>query len=200
MEPKLRRLSLVEEPAPAAAQGTLALSEHSDDDLMLLSRGGVSGAFDVLIARHRERVLRLAYRYVGQSALAADVAQNTFVALFRSLPHYRAHGKFTSFLYRLLLNQCRMAKRSARAETRALDTARAFQELDASETLLRERQRDVEAAVATLSGKLREVVLLRFGADLNYQEIAETLDLPIGTVKRRVFDAMAKLRETLEAE
>ncbi len=200
MEPNLRRLALVSDAAQAPPEGDIALSERSDDDLMLLSRAGAAGAFDVLIARHRERVLRLAYRYVGQAALAADVAQNTFVALFRALPHYKAHGKFTSYLYRLLLNQCRMAKRSARAESKAMGVVAAVQELDASETLMRERQRDVEAALGTLSVKLREVVLLRFGADLNYQEIAETLDLPIGTVKRRVFDAMAKLRETLEAE
>ena len=64
--------------------------------------------------------------------------------------------------------------------------------------LQRERQRDLERAVAGLSTKLRDVVVLRFCAELNYDEIAETLDIPMGTVKRRLFDAMAKLREELE--
>jgi RNA polymerase sigma-70 factor (ECF subfamily) len=200
MEPPIRRLNLVAPPAPSPGDGDVALAQRSDDDLMLLARGGVTGAFDMLIERHRGRMLRLAYRYVGDSALAADVGQNTFVALFRALPHYRAHGKFTSFLYRLLLNQCRMARRSARAEVRALDTVSSMQALDASETLLRERRKDVEAAVENLSSKLRDVVLLRYGGELSYQEIAETLDIPLGTAKRRAFVAMAKLRDALEAE
>lgn len=190
------KLSLVR--SGAEPPSGVGLTERSDDDLMLLARGGVDGAFDALIRRHQARVLRLALRYLGERALAADVAQNTFVAMFRSLPEYRANGKFKSYLFRVLLNQCRMSRRSARSESRALDAATLSQSLDPAEVLLRERRRDVEAALAGLSDKLRDVVLLRFGGELAYEEIAETLGIPLGTVKRRLFDAMAKLRETLE--
>jgi RNA polymerase sigma-70 factor (ECF subfamily) len=63
---------------------------------------------------------------------------------------------------------------------------------------LRERFRDVQVALGGLSEKLRAVVLLRYSADLGYDEIADTLEIPVGTVKRRLFDAMTKLREAVE--
>ena len=174
-----------------------AADDQSDDDLMLLARGGVAGALDALIERHQARVLRLAGRYVGDVVLAADVAQNTFVALFRSAPQYQARGKFKAYLYRLLLNQCRMARRSVRSHVRVLTDLRESG-LSPEHVLQRERQRDLERAVAGLSTKLRDVVVLRFCAELGYEDIAETLDIPTGTVKRRLFDAMAKLRDALE--
>jgi RNA polymerase sigma-70 factor (ECF subfamily) len=64
--------------------------------------------------------------------------------------------------------------------------------------LARERQRDVDAAVARLRDKLRDVVLLRYSAGLSYEQIAVTLEIPTGTVKRRLFDAMERLRQSLE--
>ena len=177
-------------------EASAAHGHPSDDDLMLLARGGVVGALDTLIERYQARVLRLAGRYVGDAVLAADVAQNTFVALFRSASQYRACGKFKAYLYRLLLNQCRMARRSLRSQVRALTDLQESR-LSPEHVLQRERQRDLERAVAGLSGKLRDVVVLRFCAELSYDEIAETLEIPTGTVKRRLFDAMAKLRDEL---
>jgi RNA polymerase sigma-70 factor (ECF subfamily) len=176
----------------------MALADSSDDDLMLMARGGMEGAFDALIRRHQALVLRLASRYVGNSALAADLAQNTFVKIYRDLPRYQAHGKFTAYLYGVLLNQCRTSWRSTKMELRALDVLTAGSTLLPAEVLLREQRRDVEAALGTLSRKLREVVLLRFGADLTYQEIGEILAIPVGTAKRRMFVALAKLRDKLE--
>jgi RNA polymerase sigma-70 factor, ECF subfamily len=180
------------------SEGSAFHADGSDDDLMLLARGGAEGAFNALIQRHQARVLRLAFRYLGDAALTADVAQNTFVALFRALPKYRAHGKFTAYLYRLLLNQCRMARRSVRSHVRALVDMKVCG-LSPEYVLQRERHREVEQALAELSAKLRDVVVLRFSAELSYDEIADTLDIPTGTVKRRLFDAMAKLRDKLEA-
>lgn len=169
----------------------------SDDELMSLAADGFERAFDALVRRHQARVLRLAYRYLGDSALAADVAQNTFVVLFRSTAEYRPNGRFCSYLYRLLLNQCRTARRSKMNRLRVLIEMRDSR-LTPECTMPRERPRDLEAALGELSEKLREVVILRFCAEQSYEEIAETLDLPVGTVKRRVFDAMAKLRARLE--
>lgn len=185
--------------APAERAPRLeGLALRSDDELMLLARGGRDDAFDTLIRRHQRPVLRVALRYLGETALSADVAQNTFVALLRALPDYRANGQFKAFLYRILLNQCRMARRSERSLQRVLDQASNVMEQEAHEVLLREQRRDVERALLRLSDKLREVVVLRFGADFNYDEIGETLGIPTGTVKRRLFSAKAKLREMLE--
>ena len=192
-----RPLSLV--PKPQATDAPVGLECRSDDELMLLARGGSDAAFTTLIRRHQARTLRMAVRYLGRDALAADVAQDTFVEIFRALPSYRAHGKFSSYLYRVLLNRCHMTWRSSRAERRALEYAcEETTEIPELELLLRERRRDLRVALGELSEKLRSVVLLRYSAGLSYDEIAETLEIPIGTVKRRLFDAMTKLRESLE--
>jgi RNA polymerase sigma-70 factor (ECF subfamily) len=190
-----RRLSLVVKPADTEPQ---ALEERSDDELMLFARGGHEAAFSVLIRRHQARTLRLALRYLGREALAADVTQDAFVEIFRALPAYQAHGKFRAYLYRVLLNRCHMAVRAARAEQRALEVIEQdASEIDESELLLRERFRDVQVALGGLSEKLRSVVLLRHSAGLSYDEIADTLDIPVGTVKRRLFDAVTKLRDAV---
>jgi RNA polymerase sigma-70 factor (ECF subfamily) len=191
-----RRLSLVGKPVQSEPR---ALEERSDDDLMLFARGGHEAAFATLIRRHQTRTLRLALRYLGRDALAADVTQDTFVEIFRALPQYQAHGKFRAYLYRVLLNRCHMAARSARAEQRALEVVgENGSEIDETELLLRERFRDVQVALGGLSEKLRSVVLLRYSAGLGYDEIAETLEIPVGTVKRRLFDAVTKLRKAVE--
>jgi RNA polymerase sigma-70 factor (ECF subfamily) len=182
----------------ARAEREVALADRSDDELMLLARGGAHEAFDALVRRHQARTLRVAFRCLGETSLAADAAQNAFVALYRGLDQYRAGGKFTAYLYRILLNQCRMARRSAATESRALVALSNDGELNTNPARLHEQRPDVEVALRELSPKLRDVVLLRFGADLGHDEIAETLAIPVGTAKRRLFEAMAKLRKTLE--
>lgn len=191
--------------APAAATPAadeLPLTERSDDDLMLLARGGVAAAFDTLVRRHQRSVLRIAAKYMGSTAAATDVAQNSFLQLYRALPEYRPHGKFSSYLYRLVLNQCRASHRAdARRDRRLRELAAAPEEIhgqSADSVLARERRREVESALATLSDKLREVVVLRFASELSYEEISDVLDIPVGTVKSRLFAGLDKLRQHLE--
>jgi RNA polymerase sigma-70 factor (ECF subfamily) len=187
---------------PVAA-GEIPLAERSDDDLMLLARGGVAAAFDALVRRHQRAVLRIAAKYMGSTTAATDVAQNSFLQLYRALPDYRAHGKFSSYLYRVVLNQCRASHRAdARRDQRLRELAAVapeeIHEQSADSVLARERRREVETALATLSDKLREVVVLRFASELSYEEISEVLDIPVGTVKSRLFAGLDKLRQHLE--
>ncbi len=186
-----------------AAAGEMPLTERSDDDLMLLARGRVAAAFDALVRRHQRTVLRIAAKYMGSTAAATDVAQNSFLQLYRALPDYRAHGKFSSYLYRLVLNQCRASHRAdARRDQRLRELAAVAPEeihgQSADSVLARERRREVEGALATLSDKLREVVVLRFASELSYEEISDVLDIPVGTVKSRLFAGLEKLRQHLE--
>jgi len=175
---------------------------RSDDDLMLLARANVPAAFSALVARHQRRALRVAGRQLGPGAItAADVVQNTFIDIYRALPRYQPRGRFGSYLFRILLNQCRIAQRAARIEARhrqRTDTALAVAPPHESAVLARERERDTEAALARLGAKLRDVVVLRYTGELSYDEIAATLEIPTGTVKRRLFDAMKKLRTLME--
>jgi RNA polymerase sigma-70 factor (ECF subfamily) len=181
----------------------LPLSARSDDDLMLIARGGKDTAFDTLVRRYQKRVLAVAGRLLGQrAALAPDAAQNTFLAIYRARSSYQPRGKFAAYLYRVLLNQCRMTHRNAHVEESALQGVdRALPEVGApadAAVLARERRREVELALGRLSPKLREVVVLRYSGELAYDEIAESLGVPLGTVKRRLFDAMDRLRQSLE--
>jgi RNA polymerase sigma-70 factor (ECF subfamily) len=170
---------------------------------MLLACGGHRAAFDELVRRHRRRLLGVAMRYVKSPGLARDVTQNAFLDVYRAAHRYEARGSFTSFLYRALLNQCRMARRAAGAEERLRAAAAAIAlrdpdpETAEEQILARERERRVQAALDRLSEKLRAIVVLRYSGDLSYQEIADVLDLPLGTVKRRLFDALEKLRALL---
>jgi RNA polymerase sigma-70 factor, ECF subfamily len=198
--PKIRAVA-----ADANASAAQPLCERDDDELMLLARGGLKEAFDELVRRHQARALRIAARYLGGAPLllAQDVTQNAFISVYQALPHYQPRGQFSAYLHRTLLNQCRMAQRRARVESHALEqeqVASATQDCPTSEMeiLSREMHQHLEAAVGRLGHKLREVVVLRFGAGLRYDEIAETLGIPLGTVKRRLFDALGTLHRAME--
>ena len=186
MNAPARRVTLaVDSPVPDAL-----LNAQSDDALMVLTRD-VRGPFDILVRRHQARVLRIAMRYLSDASLAQDVAQCAFLELYRGRHQYEARGKFTSYLWRVVINQCRMAARSTRrgAGSRYDVFSERFEPF-----LACENGRDLQRALSRLSEKLRVVVVLRYGADLDLAEIAEVLSVPLGTVKRRLFDAMAQLR------
>jgi RNA polymerase sigma-70 factor (ECF subfamily) len=167
---------------------------------MLLARGGVEDAFNVLVRRHQARVLRVTSRLLGSSSIAPDVAQDAFIEIYRALGRYKPQGRFWAYLYRVVLSRCRLAGRKARRARRREAEAAPLSAVHSgeAEVLARERQRELEAALVRLSEKLRVVVVLRHAAGLSYDEIADTLGVPVGTVKRRLFDAMEKLRCMLE--
>ncbi len=181
-----------------------ALEERNDDELMLLCRGGRREAFEVLVRRHQRKVLRIAAKHIGSIERAQDIAQTTFVEIYRYVPRYQAQGKFEHLLSRILLNQCRMAHRKERSADRAQAVLETMPEPEAAlpddQLLARERRRTVEVAVGKLSEKLRDVVVLRFSGGSSYQAISEELDVPVGTVKSRLAAGMDKLRELLGEE
>ena len=200
MSVKILAFSAESRPAAAAA----GAAGRDDDDWMLLARSGRAGAFDELVKRHQATVLAVAYRYLGQRDAANDVAQNTFVELYRRMADYRPQGRFRAYLHRILLNQCRMAVRSRGIRRRFQERLEREDEdgaaLPDEEILRRERQRQVERALLKLSEKLRAVVVLHFSGELSHADIAEALDIKVGTVKSRLSAALVVLREELEAQ
>src|SRR5688572_31952924 len=114
--PKLVLVSAPDSPC----EGESGFSASSDDELMVLARGGLATAFDALVRRHQARALRVASRLLGSSAVAPDVVQNAFIEVYRALSRYQARGHFSAYFYRILLNQCRMLQRSQRPKSRAL--------------------------------------------------------------------------------
>jgi RNA polymerase sigma-70 factor (ECF subfamily) len=180
-----------------------SLRERSDDDLVLLARGHVSEAFDELVVRHQRALLRAADRYMGDPAAAADVVQNSLLELFNSLERYRPAGRFRAYLHRILLNQCRIAWRS---RGRRHKREASFPPPDEPSrqphdvVLESERQKELSWALARVATLYREPIVLRYGSELSYQEIADILELPVGTVKSRIFVGLEKLRRLLEED
>jgi RNA polymerase sigma-70 factor, ECF subfamily len=177
------------------------LERRDDDELMLLTRGGVQAAFETLVTRHQTMVVGLAAKYLQDAVLAEDVAQNAFVDLYRFVPRYLAAGRLRALLCRMTLSRCAMARRSLgyaqRARADLMARPAPDPDLPDDAVLQRERRREIERALATLSDKLRSVVILRLVADLSYAEIAETVGIPEGTVKSRLFAGLRELRRLL---
>ena len=173
---------------------------HKDDELMEKARSGDQSAFDVLVRRHQARAMQIALRHTGSPQLAEDVVQDTFVELHRCLGRYRAEGKFSIFFYRIVLSRARMAHRSLKRARLLLVQPPERVEAPIAEAKLLEIEQcqEVHRAISALPEHYRSVVTLRFGADLSYAEIAEVLKIPIGTVRSRIFTAMAKLRRRLK--
>ena len=188
----------------ALEQTDRPLGELEDDELMLMARGGVDEAFDALIKRYQNKALRVSSRLLGHTEFALDAAQNAFFDIFRALDSYQPRGRFRSYLYRILLNQCHMAKRSAGRQERIAEKLARQPRLDGDhpekQVLARERRRELERALGKLSEKLRNVLVLRFVADLSYSEIGEVLKIPKGTVKSRMFSGLERLRVLLEGK
>ncbi len=195
---------------PLPSQGeVIDLASHrengsrTDDDLICLARGGRELAFDTLVRRYQARALTVAYKYHGQSAVAQDVVQNTFLEIYRNLDRYRPRGKFRAYFHRVLLNQCRMAARSLKSRRGLAERfvnvtlEDSVAEIPDEQLIARERRKEVDEALSCLSDKLRSVVVLRYSAELSYEEISETLNVRVGTVKSRLSTALVKLRKNM---
>lgn len=179
-----------------------------DGALVAEVRAGQRGAFDVLVRRHQDRVWRVCLRWLGDPATAEETAQDVFLSAFKGLAGFRGESSFRTWLLRITVNHCQNARtaRHRRAFGRhdALDGdgAPTLQVVDpapladARADAAQSRSR-LHTALAALEEDLRAVVLLRDVEDLDYEEIAQVLDVPRGTVKSRLHRARTLLAEQL---
>jgi RNA polymerase sigma-70 factor (ECF subfamily) len=182
-----------------------------DADLVARARGGDRGAFDELVLRHEDRVFNMAFRMLGNADDALDLAQEVFLSAYRALGSFEGKALFSTWLYRVTVNRCRdeMRRRATVKHTRPLPLsaardgddpagdppARAASPADAA--AVRESHALVAAAVAALPDDAREALVLRDVEGLSYEEIAEILGVPVGTVRSRLHRARAIVRERL---
>lgn len=165
-----------------------------DARCMALVASGDDGAFEQLVIRHQKSLLNFFARMGAQSE-CEDLVQNTFVRLYQFRDRYQATAKFTTFLHVLAYRVwADLGRKTMRREKLAAHLRVAAETI---ETATDEPAPgiDVEAALARLSAKLRDVVVLHFYQGLPYQEIADVLDIPLGTVKSRINLAINALRE-----
>ena len=171
--------------------------EPSDIELMLLVAGGDREAFAVLVRRHQGPLMNLFRRLGADVHGAEDCAQETFLRLFRYRLRYRPSAPFLAFLYTLARHSwVDWSRRRPRGVSATLDEAP--MESD-EESISIDDRLDLEAAVQGLPDHLRWVILLSVDQGLSHPEVGAVLEIPVGTVKSRMFHAVRRLREALHA-
>jgi RNA polymerase sigma-70 factor (ECF subfamily) len=185
------------------------------DDSVLISRSqrGDRQAFDDLIRKHEKRAYQYAFRLTSNPEEAGDVVADAFVRVYSALQNFKGQSAFTTWLYRILTN-CflDMRKREKSRPTTSLEAALVTDEGDLErqveddaptphqEAEKSERERAVERAVDHLPEYQKAMITMYHVENLSYEEIADALDLPIGTVKSRLNRARLSLRELLESD
>jgi RNA polymerase sigma-70 factor (ECF subfamily) len=161
------------------------------------AQAGDDSAIGWLIARYRQRAVRLATHILRRPGEAEDVAQEAFVRAFRNLRSFRGEGRFYTWLYQIVVRICLDRRKLARwnAET-PLDAAGTFREETTDATANRIQTRVlVETLLDRLTPPMRAMLVLRELEGLEYEEIAQALQIPVGRVKWRLHTARAQFRE-----
>jgi RNA polymerase sigma-70 factor (ECF subfamily) len=175
-------------------------SRPVETELELIRRAqhGDSGAFGKLVRLHREGAVNVVYRMCGDAELAEEAAQEAFIRAWTNLPRYKPRSPFRNWLYRIATNVAVDALRSQR-EAVDVEAVHVPDGESGPEVLteVQERGERVRQAVLELPPASRAVVVLREYEDLSYQEIADTLGIPIGTVMSRLNYARGLLRRAL---
>ncbi|MCE9582445.1 MAG: sigma-70 family RNA polymerase sigma factor [Planctomycetes bacterium] len=169
----------------------------TDEELMGRCRRGDAAAFTELYERHRDRSLRHATGMLGDADAAGDVVQEAFLYVFRKAPEWEPRAKFTTLLYRVVssLSVTELRRRKTRkAEPMHDDAAADPRSGPESAVAGVELAGRVREALAEMPEAYREALALRFFEDLPYEEIAEMLDVPLGTVKSRIHNGLELLK------
>src|SRR5215813_10356946 len=179
----------------------------SDEQIVERALTGDADAFGEIVHRWERRIFALAYGMLGREEEARDATQETFIAAFRNLRGFRGEAKVSSWLHRIAVNQCITRQRRAKVRSEsALDdesekNAASFAaplELSPSRTVEHaERTIAVRRAVNSLPLELRQVIVMKEFEELTFREIADALDLPLSTVKSRLYTALRQLQMRL---
>jgi RNA polymerase sigma-70 factor (ECF subfamily) len=179
------------------------MTDLSDEALMERVQKGETHLLELLIKRYEKPLFAYAFRVVQTRSAAEDAFQETFLRVFRKRDSYRAGAPFRPWLYTICLNTCRDALRAkSRRPEAELDKAALFvpDAQPGPETLTNQSSlaARIKEAIEKLPDKQREVFLLSYYQQLQYPEISEILDIPVGTVKSRMFHASRFLAEQLK--
>jgi RNA polymerase sigma-70 factor, ECF subfamily len=195
------------------AYSILDLVHATDTELVAFARGGSEGAYRELLERYQRPVFSLVYRMVRDREQAEDLAQETFVKVFNNIERYDSRYKFSSWIFKIASNLAIDAMRKKELATVSIDGSRnasTNDEVEATqitiasgdenpEQLLEAKQlgEEIEQAIGTLRAEYRTAILLRHVEGRSYDEIAEIMEVPLGTVKTYIHRARSELREAL---
>ena len=186
----------------------MSSEREADQTLVERVQRGEKKAFDLLVLKYQHKVANLISRYIRDPAEVLDVTQEAFIKAYRALPKFRGESAFYTWLYRVAINTAKnhLAAQARRppgddieAETaEQMDMGSALKEMDTPERLALQREiaQAIQKALEELPDDLRTAITLRELEGLTYEEIAQAMDCPIGTVRSRIFRA----REAIDAK
>lgn len=187
----------------------------NDEDLeyVVLCQKGDTDAFDVLVERHQKKMLNIAYRMMGDYDEACDVTQEAFLAAYKSIKKFKAEAKFSTWLYRIVVNYSKNRLKQLRNITQregvsiddsgemkiegVMCQSSANDANPGAQMEKREREAQVQKCITSLDEEYREVLVLRDIQGFSYEEIKDILKIPEGTVKSRLSRARNALKDCL---
>ena len=181
-----------------------------DQDLVMRVQRGDKKAFDLLVRKYQYKVIKLVSRYVYDQSDAHDVAQEAFIKAYRALPGFRGDSAFYTWLYRIAINTAKnhvvarsrtpisLESEFGNDDSDGLDLAARMGDVDTPEALVitEEVRQTITRAIEDLPQDLRTAIILREIEGMSYEDIARTMDCPVGTVRSRLFRA----RDAIDAE
>lgn len=187
------------------------MSEREIDQLLVdRAQAGDKQAFEQLFAKYQRKLARLLSRFVRDQAEVEDVAQEAFIKAYRALPAFRGESAFYTWLYRIGINTAKnyLVAQGRRAPTstefdvqdaESFEDAGQLRDINTPESLLQSKQvgETINAAMDALPEELRSAIVLREIDGLSYEEIADAMSCPIGTVRSRIFRAREAVAEKL---
>lgn len=183
---------------------------EADKELVHQVQQGNKRAFDLLVLKYQRRIMRLLARMINDPAEVEDVAQETFIKAYRALPKFRGDSSFYTWLYRIAINSARnwQAARHRRplqlkeykneeGETFSLEDTLTDSNTPELELVSRQVAYTINTTIDKLSPELRTAIILREIEGLSYEDIAQVMDCPIGTVRSRIFRAREAISKEL---
>ena len=186
------------------------MAKDTDKELVRRVQKGDRHAFDLLFSRYQHKILNLVSRYLRDREDVEDVAQEAFIKAFRALPRFRGESAFYTWLYRIAINTAKnhLVARSRRPpgvdvdieDAEFMDGTDMLKESESPEAALArdELSAEINLAISQLPDDLRSAVTLREFDGLTYEQIAEIMDCPVGTVRSRIFRAREAIDTRIE--
>lgn len=182
----------------------------NDEKLAEMARNGDAGAFDELVRRWERKMYSLCYGIMGNPDDARDAVQEAFSSAYRTIRHFRGDSKFSSWIHRISVNACLTLKRKEkrRSETSmevpdgaGLEPVAPARDFNPSLTTERRQTAEfVRRAVASLPEEIRVAVVMKEFQEMTFQEISDSLDIPVSTAKSRVYTGFKMLRDKLSSK
>jgi RNA polymerase sigma-70 factor (ECF subfamily) len=188
------------------------VSKEKINKLINRALNGDQRAYDALLKRYQHGIYNMIYQMVKNKEETEDLVQETFIKAFHSLDSYNDQYAFSTWLYKIAFNNCIDSIRKKKLRTLSIDKPISLREGEVhhqlpaqipgpeGKFLFIERKKMIQQAIASLPERYRRVIILRHQEDRSYEEISEILNIPLGTVKARIFRAREMLKKKLQKE